>query len=188
MIPFYAPKAKSIVDVTCNERRIWAGTNFKVLGIDIDERVKPDIVADFNDLRDILPKHSVDLVIFDPPHLSHRSSTLKSWNSRFGLKVFDEGWTAVSKMFEGFFKEASRYMARDGIVFAKICDPVNGRKYHWQHIDLILAGRAFGFTPCDLIVKTRKNGVIRSSRWIRSHHARKHHSFWIIFRNGKKCQ
>src|SRR6478736_2115538 len=47
MLQFYPRKPpEDILDATVNTGRFWAGTRRKIVGMDIDRRHKPDIVAD----------------------------------------------------------------------------------------------------------------------------------------------
>lgn len=188
MIVLYSKNQTVIVDVCCSGRVFWKGSSRKIIGVDINPAVKPDIVADFAHLP-MLDDSSVDIVVFDPPHLPEQAASKNSsklWETRYGITQRNKG-DNVSPLFDQFFKEASRYIKPDGIVLAKIADLVHNHKYQWQHVDLILSGRSNGFTPCDLIVKTRKTGL-HSSKWVNQKHARKFHCYWIVFRKGDKCE
>ena len=47
MLVFYPHKHPTkILDATVNTGRFWVGSKRKIVGVDIDPRVKPDVVAD----------------------------------------------------------------------------------------------------------------------------------------------
>ena len=70
---------------------------------------------------------------------------------------------------------------------AKITDMVNSHRSRWAHCDFMRMAEEAGFTVCDLIVKIR-NGPMMSNKWKEARHARKRHCFWIVCRNGERCE
>ena len=187
MIPFYCHEYGFIVDATCGKRIMWKGIleKYSPIGWDIRPEVNPQINDSWENLR-IHYKKSVDLIVFDPPHWPTSSKGRINYNDSYGLKDFG-GSDSIIKTFPKFFDCAKESLKNNGTVFAKICDLVNGRKSRWQAMEMALAAQNCGFTFCDQIIKVRKNTLI-SSKWKKQHHARKKHSYWMIFRNGKSCQ
>lgn len=186
MIPLYCKDPKLIVDATAGGRTMWKGVQWEVTFCDADPEKNPDIVTCWTELSNHVA--DVDLLVFDPPHWPTSSKGEgRKFNERYGLK--DRGGSrAIIDLFTPFLEEASRVLQPKGVVFAKICDLVNGRKSRWQHVEFINQAEKCGFTVCDLIVKVRTSPGPESSTWKNQIHARKRHSYWIVLRKGKSCQ
>lgn len=189
MLCFYPHKPpKDILDATVNEGRFWRGSDRKVVGMDIDRKVKPDIVADNTDMP--CKDASFDVVVYDPPHIPNQGKDRsKDFNARFGLVLkspIENGYN-FTHTFPPFLREAYRVLRKDGILFCKITDYVHGHRFQWAHVEVINAAVEIGFTACDCIVKVRK-GPITDPRWKKAHHARRQHCYWLVFRKSKKCE
>ncbi len=188
MFDFYAPNAKKIVDCTANARKMWKGLDTqKVTFCDIDPAMSPDIVADFCDLP--FDKSSIDVLVFDPPHLPSAAASEKSdqgFARRYGLSM-GGNYDGISHFFDDFLAEAFRVLKQDGLIFAKLKDFVHNHKYQWTLADFINAVRKQeGLTACDLIVKRDPSaGNMMSGRWKNCHHVRNAHCWWIVVRKGR---
>lgn len=189
MLKFY-PKTppKDILDATINEGRFWKGSKRKIVGMDINPKVNPDILADNTDMP--CDDESYDVIVYDPPHIPNVGKDgIKDFQDRFGLIVkspIENGYN-LTHTFPPFLKEAKRVLRKDGILFCKIADYVHGHRYQWAHVEIINAAVEAGFTACDCIIKVRK-GPITDPRWKKAHHSRRQHAYWIVFRNSKKCE
>lgn len=185
LLAFYAAPGARIVDCTANARRMWQGVDAAPTFMDFDPSVKPDVVGDFRAMP--FDAESFDVIVFDPPHLpaSQTSAGDEGFGKRFGLGLSELTWNA-SPYFVPFLAEAARVLRRDGLVFAKLKDYINGRAHVWTLVDFINAVRATpGLTACDLIVKRDPSGgTMSSSTWKRASHARNVHCWWIVVRKG----
>lgn len=189
MLSFY-PRVEPgrILDATVNVGRFWRGSSRNVIGVDIDARFKPTLVAD--NMQMPFANESFDVVVYDPPHIPNQGKDrTKDFNKRFGLvlKSSSENGYNFSHLYPPFVSEAYRVLRPEGILFCKITDYIHNHRYQWAHLEFIRAATAVGFCPCDCIVKIRK-GPITSPRWKTAHHARRHHSYWLIFRKSNKCE
>lgn len=189
MLDFYPHKPPvDILDATVNEGRFWKGTKRAIVGMDINPKVKPDIVADNTDMP--CEDDSFDVIVYDPPHIPNVGRDgIKDFQDRFGLIVkspIENGYN-LTHTFPPFLKEAFRVLRKNGVLFCKIADYVHGHRYQWAHVEFIKAAQEIGFTACDCIVKVRK-GPITDPRWKTAHHARRQHVYWLIFRKSKKCE
>ena len=187
IFPFYAPNAQEVRDVTCNTRKMWKGVNtpFNLRCYDIDPMVNPDVVCSWDKLPD--PAASINVIIFDPPHLPPAAASDKSllqYKGDYGLAKA----THMNEMdfFAPFLSETKRVLVEDGLIFAKIKDYVHNHKYRWNLVAFVRACEAAGLCPCDLIIKVDPcGGNLKSGRWKSSYHARNAHCYWVIVRNGK---
>jgi SAM-dependent methyltransferase len=189
LLLFYPRKRpRRILDATINGGRFWRGSKRPVVGLDIDPRHHPAIVADNAKMpfRDA----SFDVVVYDPPHIPNQGrDKSKDFNTRFGLvlRSSKENHYTFSHTFPPFVKEAHRVLGTEGLLLCKITDYVHHHRYQWAHIDFINAAREAGLMPCDCIVKIRKGPII-DPRWKNAHHSRRQHCYWLVFRKSKKCE
>jgi hypothetical protein len=179
-----------ILDATYNTGRFWRGSKRRVVSMDIDPRYKPMIVAD-NRTMEGVPDRKFGTVVYDPPHVGPqgRDKSVKRFDVDFGATVEcgkQHGWT-LSYLYPPFLKQAKRVLKPDGLLLAKITDMVNSHRSKWAHCDFMHMAEEAGFTVCDLIIKIRR-GPMMSNKWKQAHHARKRHCFWIVCRNGDKCE
>lgn len=186
---FYAPQAKVIVDTTANSRKMWRGTTLKdkVFFLDIDKEMKPNVVADFFAMP--LKDNSVDVLVWDPPHLPSAAGTeksLKPFVKNYGLSK-TVGGDNVSCMHQPFLVEAARVLKPKGLLFVKIKDFVHNHRYQWSLVDFVQSVRSLSeLTACDLRIKRDPcAGNLKSSKWKKTHHARNVHTWWVIVRKGK---
>lgn len=189
MLAFY-PRTppRRILDATVNAGRFWAGSPRPVVGVDVDPRHRPDVLADNRRLP--FADACFDVVVYDPPHVPNQGKDrAKDFNVRFGLVLPatpEQGYN-FSHLYPPFVREAYRVLREEAILLAKIADYVHGHRFQWAHLDFIRAAVAAGFTACDCIVKVRK-GPITDPRWKQAHHARRRHCYWLVFRKSKKCE
>ncbi len=189
MLDFYPRNRPEIIlDATVNLRRFWTGSERKVFGIDIDARVRPDVVADNRRLpfRD----RCFEVVVYDPPHVPNQGADRsKDFNTRFGLvlKSSAEDGYNFTHLYPPFVREAFRVLRPEGVLFCNIADYIHNHRYQWAHIDLQQAAVDAGFRACDCIVKIRK-GPIVDPKWKRAHHARRRHCYWLVFRKSARCE
>jgi hypothetical protein len=189
MLGFYPRRTPcAILDATVNVGRFWRGSRRKVLGLDIDPKVKPDVVAD--NRRMPFKDGCFDVVVYDPPHVPNQGKDRsKDFNDRFGLVLRSPAVNGYNfnHLYPPFVAEAYRVLNIEGILLCKIADYVHGHRFQWAHIELTSAATTVGFTACDCIVKVRK-GPIVSPRWKNAHHARRQHCYWLVFRKSEKCE
>ncbi len=189
LISFYPRKQpKRILDATVNGGRFWRHSQRPVIGIDIDLKHRPTIVADNTRLP--LRNEFVDVIVYDPPHIPNQGKDKqKDFNVRFGLvlKSPKECGYNFSHTYPYFLREAYRVLKPEGILLCKITDYIHDHRYQWAHIDLALAAREIGFYPCDCIIKVRKGPII-DPKWRTAHHTRRQHCYWLVFRKSDRCE
>jgi hypothetical protein len=189
LLSFYPRKRpRKILNTTVNGGRFWRGSKRPVIGMDIDYRHHPNLVADNSAMP--FGDRSFDVLVYDPPHIPNQGKdNKKDFGTRFGLVVRSskENHYTFTHTFPPFAREAHRVLKEEGILLCKITDYVHHHRYQWAHIELINAAREVGFMPCDCIVKIRKGPII-DPKWKTAHHTRRQHCYWIVFRKSKKCE
>jgi hypothetical protein len=189
MLEFYPRRRpKRILDATRNTGRFWVGSQRPIVGIDIDRKFRPEVLADNRRLP--FQDRSFDVVVYDPPHVPNQGTDRsKDFNRRFGLvlKSSVENGYNFTHLYAPFVREAFRVLEQEGMLFCKIADYVHNHRYQWAHVEMVRAAALAGFCPCDCIVKIRK-GPIVDPKWKTAHHARRQHCFWLVFRKSNKCE
>ena len=179
---------KHILDATLNTARFWRGSSRGFIGIDLEARFRPAVVADNTAMP--FQDGAFEVVVYDPPHIPNQGKDRsKDFNVRFGLVLRspkEHGYT-FTHAFPPFLKEAYRVLKAEGILLCKIADYIHHHRYQWAHIELIHAARALNFQPCDCIIKVRGSPII-DPKWKTAHHSRRQHSYWLVFRKSAKCE
>jgi SAM-dependent methyltransferase len=189
LLRFYPRRRpRRILDATVNGGRFWRGNARPFIGIDIDGRHRPTVVAD--NTRMPFRDGAFDVVVYDPPHVPNRGKDrTKDFNIRFGLglRSLKEGGYSFAHTYPPFLQEAFRVLKCEGVLLAKITDYVHDHEYKWAHVDFLQAAGEVGFQRCDCIVKIRKGPII-DPKWKLAHHTRRQHCFWLILRKSDRCE
>ena len=189
MLDFYPrKKPELILDATMNRGRFWIGSEYPVIGMDINKRYKPKVIGD--NMQMPFRSDCLDVVVYDPPHIPNQGiDKQKDFQERFGLvlKSPKENGYNFTHLYGPFAGEAYRVLKPEGILLCKITDYIHHHRYQWAHVELINAAKKKGFVACDCIVKIRK-GPIKDPRWKKAHHSRRHHCYWLVFRKSQKCE
>jgi hypothetical protein len=189
LLEFYPRKRPELIlDATVNTGRFWAGSERAVIGLDINPRFRPNVVADNRRLP--FRNASFDAVIYDPPHIPNQGrDRSKDFNIRFGLFLKSaavDGYN-LTYLYPPFVVEAHRVLVAEGVLFCKIADYIHNHRYQWAHVEFLRAAQEAGFCACDCIIKVRK-GPITDPKWKTAHHARRRHCYWLVFRKSSKCE
>ena len=185
---YVAPSAR-VADVTYGKgvfwRKIPEGT-YELLPTDIQEGV---------DCRRLhYQDGEMDCVVLDPPYMHTPGGTAHSTHAAFedhyrnnqtGNKTTAKYHEAVLSLYIEAGREAYRVLRERGVLIVKCQDEVCSNRQRLTHVEIIQAYEEFGFITEDIFVVVRQNrpGV---SRMIRQVHARKNHSYFLVFwKRGK---
>lgn len=101
--------------------------------------------------------------------------------SRFGYyKSIVELW----KLYEDSFREFKRILIPKGVLIFKCQDTIQDHKQYLSHLKILNLALEYDFYPKDLFVLLAKNRLIRDNLH-RQQHARKYHSYFLVFINQK---
>lgn len=193
LISLHGVKDPYIVDATYGKGVMWKDCSFQP-HVRMDLRSMPNVnhIGDFKVMAGI-EDQSVDVLVFDPPHLPNHAGTKSSskvYGNNYGLTdigdVNREG-DNVFGLFDPFLLQAKRVLRREGILLTKICDLTHNHRYQWQQVEFVNCVQRMGMTPCDMVIKQNKTKLL-SSKWKNSFHVLKMHSYWIVVRPGKCCE
>ena len=207
ILSLHVPPGSKVADVTFGRGVFWrnvpAGV-YEVLASDITAKGNNGVldlfrVADGVDCRNLpYGDGSLDCVVLDPPYMEGLfrketdhlagSGTHAAFREHYSNgKATDEGpkWhDAVIRLYVDAGKEAYRVLRKDGMFIVKCQDEVSANKQRLTHVEIITAFESMGFYSKDLfvVVRVNKPGV---SRMIKQEHARKAHSYFLVFQKRK---
>lgn len=125
---------------------------------------------------------SVGSIMFDPPFIAGiPTKTAKKGiiGNRFGsyksIPRKDGLWEMYRKALEEFY----RILKENGILVIKCQDTISDGNQFLSHIELINYAYYLGFYPKDLFILLASNRVLK--KYPKQKHARKFHSYFIVF-------
>lgn len=190
ILKLHVPKGATIADVTYGKGVFWRNVDLKDYKL-----IKSDIRHGV-DCRDLSYwKNSLDCVVLDPPYMEGLYRKSKSHMAGSGShKAFREHYSngeatngagpkwhdAVLDMYFKAGKEAHRVLKSGGILIVKCQDEVSANTQRLTHVEIINYYETLGFYAKDLFVIVRLN-TPAISRLITQVHARKNHSYFLVF-------
>lgn len=189
ILQLYVAQGSIIADITYGKGVFWNRVDRTQYRIEAS-----DLTAG-TDCRCLPHKDSsIDCVVFDPPymhtpggsaHVGHQNyeQYYKNNGACNGQKKYHD---AILELYYETAPEAKRILRPGGIFIVKCQDEVCANQQRLTHVEIINHYAQLGFVAEDLFVLMRRNkpGV---SRMIKQAHARKNHSYFIVFwkRHGR---
>lgn len=188
ILQLHVPPGAIVADVTYGKGVFWRDVpsgRYHLRATDIETGV---------DCRDLPYRDgSIDCVVLDPPYMEgfYRENAA-NLAGRGTYATFRESYSngsthdgpkyqdAVLDLYVAAGREAHRVLRRDGVFIVKCQDAVCANRQHLTHVDIINAFSAMGFYAKDLFVLVRMNRPA-VSRLIKQVHARKNHSYFLVF-------
>jgi hypothetical protein len=207
ILDLHVPAGSVIADVTFGKGVFWKGVTperYVVLASDLWAKANPR-VAGVSEVRHgvdcrALPYQdgSIDCVVLDPPYMEglHRArldhlagngshAAFRSHYSSGTASPAGPRWhEAVIDLYLKAGAEAYRVLRREGILIVKCQDEVSANRQRLTHVEIISGYEPLGFYTKDLfvLVRTNRPGV---SRIKKQEHARKAHSYFLVFQKRK---
>lgn len=192
IMDLYVEPGSLVADVTYGHGVFWRNVpedKYDLLATDIATGV---------DSRNLpYEDNEIDCVVFDPPymhtpggsaHVSHQQFENYYKNNKSGNNTKKKYHEAVVDLYKKSSKEAFRVLRINGVYIVKCQDEVCSNRQNLTHVEIINKCEKMGFITEDLFVVIRNNkpGV---SRTVRQVHARKNHSYFLVFwKSGKPGQ
>ena len=189
VLDLYVKPGSIVADVTYGKGVFWRHVPsglYKVRATDIQTGV---------DCRDLpYEDGEIDCVVLDPPYMhspggaTHRTQPAFEEhyrNNGSGNQTGSKYHEAVLDLYRVAGEEAYRVLRDRGVLIVKCQDEVCSNRQRFTHVEIIQAYEDTGFVAEDLFVVVRNNrpGV---SRTVRQVHARKNHSYFLVFwKQGK---
>lgn len=182
VLSLYVAPGSKVADVTYGKgvfwRRVPEGT-YQLLATDLSTGI---------DCRDLpYDDTSIDCVVFDPPymhtpggtaHVNHQNYEGYYKNNQISSKK--KYHEAVLELYFLAAREAQRVLRVGGIYIVKCQDEVCANRQRLSHVEIINELESYGFVTEDLFIVVRK-GRPGVSRMLRQAHARKNHSYFLVF-------
>ena len=184
ILGLYVAPGSTVADVTYGKGVFW-----KRIPKDLYKLKQSDII-DGIDCRDLPYKDGeIDCVVLDPPYMHSPGGTAHTMHSAFerhyrnngtGNRTGKKYHEAVLSLYEDATREAHRVLRERGVLIVKCQDEVCANRQRFTHVEIMGACERIGFVAEDLFVVVRQNrpGV---SRTVRQVHARKNHSYFLVF-------
>jgi len=193
IMDLFVPKGSTVADVTFGLGAFWNAIpegEYKLLPSDlktgVDCRALPFLDGE------------IDCVVFDPPYMEGllrddgsnagngtHSSFQNAYSNGERPDGLDAKWhDAVIQLYVQAAVEAKRVLKpKGGFYIVKCQDEVSACIQRLSHVEIIMNLWIMGFYPRDLFVITRTNkpGVTRTKG---QKHARKNHSYFLVFETG----
>lgn len=183
-----APGSK-IADVTYGGGVFWKNVDLSKYDL------LPSDIANGVDCRSLpYDNNSLDVVVLDPPYMEgllrgnseHKAgggthAAFRDYYSNGDEKSHGPKWhAAVSDLYFKAGAEAHRVLKDNGVMIVKCQDEVSANRQWLTHVEIINHYECLGFYTKDLFITVRQNkaGV---SRLLKQVHARKNHSYFLVF-------
>jgi len=189
ILALYVPVGSLVADVTYGKGIFWKEVpkdRYRLLATDIETGV---------DCRHLPYRNgSIDCVVLDPPYMEglfRRSTDHLAGSGTYD--AFREHYSNGTATTDGpkyheavldlYFKageEAYRVLRKGGVLIVKCQDEVSANKQRLTHIEIVNRYESMGFYTKDLFVVVRNNRP-SVSRLKKQVHARKNHSYFLVF-------
>ncbi len=189
ILSLYVALGSTVADITYGQGIFWKGVDRKKY------RLRTSDLSTGTDCRKLPYRDgSIDCVVFDPPYMHTPGGTAHVGHQNFEQYYRNNGAASGKKYHEAVLdlyfetaKEAHRVLRDHGIFIVKCQDEVCANQQRLSHVEIINHYETLGFCVEDLFVLLRRNkpGVSRIAKQV---HARKNHSYFIVFwkRGGKQ--
>ena len=189
ILSLHVPEGSLIADVTYGKGVFWKNVDTSKY------RLKASDIATGVDCR-ALPygDGSFDAVVLDPPYMEgllrsqpqHKAGSgsyaafRKHYSNGDEESVGPKWHGAVTDLYYRAGAEALRILRDNGVAIVKCQDEVSANRQWLTHVEIIVHYESLGFYTKDLFVVVRANrpGVSRLKRQV---HARKNHSYFLVF-------
>ena len=184
ILDLYVPTGSVVADVTYGKGVFWKNVQPEKY------QVYPTDITDGIDCRSLpYEDGEIDCVVFDPPymhspggtaHSSHEPYESYYRNNGAGNQTKSKYHEAVLELYVDGGREACRVLRDRGVLIVKCQDEICSNRQRFTHVEIMCEYEEMGFVPEDLFVVMRNNrpGVSRMARQV---HARKNHSYFLVF-------
>ena len=184
ILALYVATGSTVADITYGKGVFWKKISKGMY------RLKPSDLSMGTDSR-ALPYRdgTIDCVVFDPPymhtpggsaHVGHQNFEQYYKNNNAASKSGAKYHEAVLELYYDTASEAKRVLRDGGVFIVKCQDEVCANQQRLTHVEIINHYATLGFCVEDLFVLMRRNkpGMSRVAKQV---HARKNHSYFIVF-------
>jgi len=188
VLGLYLSTGSKVADVTYGKGVFW-----KRIPKGLYELHPSDIKTGIDCRKLPYEDESFDCVVLDPPymhtpggtaHSNHQNYEEYYQNNEASASGNGKYHEAVLDLYFRASEEAYRVLRTEGLLLVKCADEVCANKQRLTHVELINELSRKGFVTEDLFVLVRQNRP-GMSRVLKQVHARKNHSYFIVFRKSR---
>ncbi len=184
ILALYVAPGSTVADITYGKGVFWKGIDLGLYDLRATD------LATGTDCRHLPYSDAlIDAVVFDPPYMHTPGGTAHVGHQNFEQYYGNNGAAAATDrkyheaVLDLYFdagREAFRVLRPGGIFIVKCQDEVCANQQRLTHVEIINHYAALGFVAEDLFVLMRRNkpGMSRVAKQV---HARKNHSYFIVF-------
>jgi len=172
------------VDPTYSTGRFWTGLPKPLQKFDMFPQTPDTQQANSNCLP--LENESINSIMFDPPFVIKNIERANGKRGKIEQRFY--GYPTIGLLREHYrtsLQEFFRILKPAGIIAFKCQDTISSSINYCIHAEIIQMALAIGFTFADLFVLGNRN-VMLDPRVKNQRHARKNHSYYLVFRKPKK--
>jgi hypothetical protein len=213
ILELYVPRSARIADVTYGKGVFWRRVDkgkYDINASDLKKDGLPKGCRGGIDSRRLpYEDNSFDCVVFDPPYMHTPGGTAHNGHQNFegyyannteqdhevlkrGLEetggMLPKYHEAVLDLYFRSGREAWRVLRDGGIFIVKCQDEVCTNRQRLTHIEITNEFARCGFVVEDLFVVVRNNKPGVSRMMNRQYHARKNHSYFMIYRKPRETR
>lgn len=189
ILELHVPEGATIADVTFGGGVFWKNVDLTRYTL------FPSDIANGDDCRALKYENaSLDALVLDPPYMEgllranpeHKAgggthAAFRQYYSNGNEQSHGPKWhAAVLDLYFRAGAEAHRVLKDKGVFIVKCQDEVSANRQWLTHVELINHYEREGFYTKDLFVMVRQNKA-GMSRVIKQVHARKNHSYFLVF-------
>ena len=182
ILSLYVPTGSRVADVTYGKGVFWRNVpegQYDLLPTDLTTGT---------DCRHLpYTDDSIDCVVFDPPYMHTPGGTAHVRHQNYETYYRNNMASSTSKYHEAVLelyfaaaREAWRVLRPNSAYIVKCQDEVCANRQRLTHVEIINELETLGFVAEDLFVVVR-NGKPGVSRLLKQGHARKKHSYFLVF-------
>lgn len=129
-----------------------------------------------------LMNESIKSILFDPPFVISGDAGKENPTGLISQRfTCFKNYADLSSLYRSAISEMYRILEVGGILVFKCQDTVASRKQYLTHVDVVKWAEEEGFYSKDLFILITNN-VMTDSRWKEQQHARKLHSYFLVFK------
>lgn len=186
ILKLHVPDGKIDCDATFGYGGFYKDIPKPEYSFDINPRAPEIQSADCRTLP--LGDASINSIIFDPPFLATKGKSFEAENGNIINKRFsvfpDE--KSLHQFYIDSMKEFYRILTDNGILIFKCQDKVSSGTQYLSHVFIINQAVSIGFYPVDIFVLLAKSRLTAKWQMKNQLHARKFHSYFLVFRKTNK--
>jgi hypothetical protein len=192
VLRLHVPRGLKVADVTYGKGVFW-----RDIPPDEYELLPSDLKSGVDCRRLPYAKGTIDCVVLDPPYMEGLYRSDESFAGNGTHSSFRDHYSngdrpadlnskwhdAVLELYVRAAAEAKRVLKPNGTLIVKCQDEVSAGVQRMTHVEIIMNLMRLGYYAKDIFIMVRRNrpGV---TRVVKQLHARKNHSYFLVFRLG----